>query len=85
MKLELRLSLALCSSFSPSPCRFAISFFLLVFIFVSFVSFVFFVLGKSLRSCSITFFKGGPADPSLQEKEHPTASKIHATLDSCPF
>jgi hypothetical protein len=25
----------------------------------------------------ITFFKGGPADPSL----HPTASKIHATLE----
>jgi hypothetical protein len=35
---------------------------------------------------SITFFKGGPADPPLlQEKEHPTASKIHATLDSCPL
>jgi hypothetical protein len=33
----------------------------------------------------ITFFKGGPADPSQQEKEHPTASKIHATLDSCPL
>jgi hypothetical protein len=33
----------------------------------------------------ITFFKGGPADPLLQEKEHPTTSKIHATLDSCPL
>jgi hypothetical protein len=33
----------------------------------------------------ITFFKGGPADPSEKEKEHPTASKIHATLDSCPL
>jgi hypothetical protein len=33
----------------------------------------------------LTFFKGGPADPSLQEKEHPTASKIRATLDSCPL
>jgi hypothetical protein len=35
--------------------------------------------------CGIIFFKGGPADPSLQEKEHPTTSKIHATLDSCPL
>jgi hypothetical protein len=34
---------------------------------------------------NITFFKGGPTDPSLQKKEHPTASKIHAMLDSCPF
>jgi hypothetical protein len=33
----------------------------------------------------ITFFKGGPTDPSLQEKEHPTTSKIHAMLDSYPL
>jgi hypothetical protein len=38
-----------------------------------------------LGTGTITFFKGGPADPSLQEKEHPTTSKIHATLDSCPL
>jgi hypothetical protein len=34
---------------------------------------------------NITFFKGGPIDPSLQEKEHPIASKIHAILDSYPL
>jgi hypothetical protein len=33
----------------------------------------------------ITFFKGGPTDFFLQEKEHPIASKIHAMLDSCPL
>jgi hypothetical protein len=33
----------------------------------------------------ITFFKGRLSDPSLQEKEHPTTSKIHAMLDSCPL
>jgi hypothetical protein len=36
-------------------------------------------------STKLVYFKGGPADPSQQEKEHPTASKIHATLDSCPL
>jgi hypothetical protein len=40
---------------------------------------------KAISQQHITFFKGGPTDLSQQEKEHPTASKIHATLDSCPL
>jgi hypothetical protein len=40
---------------------------------------------KQNKLAHITFFKGGSTDLFQHEKEHPTASKIHATLDSCPL